>query len=108
MGPVVGGVDLRLLVAAKRSGAYRRIRSRLVQVCPSDSWYEDELAFIAFDLNSAVDDLTPNATMNPQAVFVVSAETQQRVLGATIVASASDGGVDVVAHLGGAVGCVTV
>ena len=34
---------------AKRSSAYRRLRTQLVSVCPVDVWVEDGLGFIQFE-----------------------------------------------------------
>lgn len=43
--------ELRTIVGgAKRTEAYRRLRRRLVSVCPADVWIEDGLGFVQFEL----------------------------------------------------------
>lgn len=77
-------LDVALIAAVKRSPAYRAIRAHVTQVCPSDTWYEDELAFVVFDLQSSADAATQRAPWIPQVVFVLAA-TSGTLLAARVV-----------------------
>lgn len=58
---------------AKRSPAYRMIRSRVTDPCPSDTWSENGVALVVFDLRPADEFARPGGTIIPQAVFALSA-----------------------------------
>lgn len=62
------GIDIALIALAKRSPAYRAIRPRVADPCPSDAWRDGGLAYLAFDLLS-----TGGEPWTPQAVFVLAA-----------------------------------
>jgi hypothetical protein len=76
-------VDVRLVINAKRSPEYRQVRNRVTHFCPSDSWYEDELAFVVFDLTTGADD--PTATAKPgKVVFVLAADSGALLVGRVV------------------------
>lgn len=64
-------VDVALIAAAKRSPAYRLIRPRVADPCPSDGWYEGDRAFVVFDLAPRGETAHDKPLWMPQVVFVL-------------------------------------
>lgn len=73
-----------LIALAKRSPAYRAIRPRVVNPCPSDGWSEDGLAYVVFDLQPWPEEPLDGECWAPQVVFVV-AEASGDLLAARMV-----------------------
>jgi len=74
-GSPCSGVDIRLIAIVKRLPPYRAIRKCVANPCPSDSWHEEGLAFIVFDLLPL--QIIPDSanTYMPQVVFVLDANS---------------------------------
>ncbi len=75
---------MALIAAAKRSPAYRAIRPRVADPCPSDGWYEGGCAFVVFDLTSLGEGAHGERWWSPQAVFALARDTGD-VLAARVV-----------------------
>jgi hypothetical protein len=75
----------------KRSQAYRSIRRRVRKPYPSDSWYEEGLAFVTFDLHPETATTVGENGGGPHAVFVLAA-TPGELLAARLVHLAGAGG----------------
>lgn len=86
-----GSVDPGLLAVAKRSPAYRAIRPRIATLYPSDSWYEDELAFVVFVLQPVHQLPTGGIAGRAQAIFVLSPVSRELLAARLVEASATDG-----------------
>ena len=70
-----GGVDIVLLATIKRSPQYRAIRERIINPYPGDGWYEEELAFIIFDLHP-LDGQEKVVDSTPQVAFILKVSTR--------------------------------
>lgn len=68
-------MDIALIAHAKRSVAYRAIRSRIADPTPADSWYDEHLAFVVFDLDHTPPPPPAAPDWGPQVIFVLAAET---------------------------------
>lgn len=64
-------MNIIALAIIKRSAQYRGIRSRVAKACPSDSWYEGEMAFVVFDLEPAAHEVLCPTLGAAQAVFAL-------------------------------------
>ncbi len=82
----------------KRSLAYRAIRSRVADPCPSDAWSEDGLAFVVFDLHPANEFRRAEGAKIPQAVFALSTASGE-LIAARVVEPGSLGGEPAVSDL---------
>jgi hypothetical protein len=91
-GTPCSGVDITFIALAKRSAAYRAIRQRIASPCPSDSWYDNGLALVIFDLHRLPD--APPTQMMPQVVFV-SAAASATLLAVRIVEADNADGADI-------------
>ena len=65
-------VDVALIAAAKRSPAYRLIRPRMANTCPSDGWYEEGCAFVVFDLTLSSEGANDGRRWVAHVVFAVA------------------------------------
>lgn len=66
-------MDIALIAIVKRSEPYRAIRSRITSAAPSDSWYDEGLAFVVFDLQPARPLPAGSEVEGPLVVFVLAA-----------------------------------
>ncbi len=79
LGSTGGGVEVGLLATVKKSFAYRAVRSQVARACPSDSWCEEGLAILVFDLVRSEQDRAADAMRSLQAVFAVVTASKELV-----------------------------
>lgn len=86
---------MALLAAVKRSEPYRRVRRRVTRACPTDSWYEEETAFVTFELRPPSGSGTRyEGELAAHAIFAVAARSGV-VLAARVLEPSGRGQLDV-------------
>ncbi len=79
---------MAFVALAKRSLPYRIIRERVVTASPSDSWYEDGLAFVVFALTPVAGAPSARELELSQAVFVLT-RARGDLLAVRVIASSA-------------------
>jgi hypothetical protein len=67
------------LVEVKRSRSYRIVRELVAKACPSDSWTQDGITFVVFELSHHGDSSVAREDASSVAVFAVSSASQELV-----------------------------
>lgn len=68
-------IDIALIAAVKRSPQYRAVRARVAKVCPSDTWEDDRVAFVVFDLETRADSALGTDEGPAKAVFALAIDS---------------------------------
>lgn len=74
----------------KRSPHYRKIRPRVVRACPSDTWSENRLSFVVFDLNPVGHQPDEQGKVVPQVLFALSTASGE-IIAARVVEPNGEG-----------------